>query len=56
MNIDFASVAKALKDINYSGYLTLECDAYIKSPEDIEAKVKNLCESVKKLDNIISEA
>ncbi len=27
--IDFASVVKALKDIDYKGYFTLECDAYM---------------------------
>lgn len=55
MDIDFTKVAKALKDINYQGYLTLECDGYIKSAEDIEEKVKSLCLAVKRLDALIEE-
>lgn len=30
-NIKFEPIVKALKDINYSGYLTLECDAHYKN-------------------------
>ena len=48
-------VAKALKEINYNGYLTLECDAYVKSAENIEEKVKNLCLAVKRFDKLIEE-
>lgn len=31
MSIDFNAVAQALKQINYSGYLTLEADSYLKN-------------------------
>ena len=27
--IDFVPIVKALKEINYKGYFTLECDAYM---------------------------
>lgn len=54
MDIDFSLVAKALREINYQGYLTLECDRYVDSPENIEQKIKNLYDSVKRLDDMIS--
>jgi len=51
MDIDFAAVAKALKDIGYSGYLTLEADSYLSSfsVEDTYKGVCNLKDSVKKI-------
>ena len=51
MNIDFEPIVKALKEINYDGYFTLECDSYLKAynAENIEEGVKNLSDSVKKL-------
>ncbi len=51
MNIDFAPIVKALKDINYDGYFTLEASYYIenlKNP-DISECVKNLYNSAKRL-------
>lgn len=53
MNIDFERVARALKEINYQGYLTLECDGYVKSSENIEEKVKELCLAVKRIDSMM---
>ena len=52
MNIDFAAVVKALKDVEYSGYLTLEADRYLTSytEENIYDGIVKLYESVKKLD------
>lgn len=51
MSIDFESVVKALKDINYSGYFTLEADRYLDSyaPEDVFSGLKNLSASARKL-------
>ena len=51
MQIDFSEVAKALKDIGYSGYLTLEADAYLNAytDENLFEGVKKLLESVKKI-------
>ncbi len=54
MNIDFASVARALKEINYSGYLTLEADSYLKkfNEDTIYDGVKDLALSAKRLAEI----
>lgn len=54
MNIDFASVARALKEINYSGYLTLEADSYLKkfNEDTISDGVKDLALSAKRLAEI----
>ena len=51
MDIDFASVVKALKDIGYSGYFTLEADRYLEdyAPENVFAGLKDLSGSVRKL-------
>ncbi len=51
MDIDFVSVVKALKDIGYSGYFTLEADRYLEgyTPEKVFAGLKDLSASVKKL-------
>jgi sugar phosphate isomerase/epimerase len=54
MNIDFASVARALKEINYSGYLTIEADSYLKkfNEDTIYGGVKDLALSAKRLAEI----
>lgn len=44
MNIDFDAVTKALKDIGYSGYLTLEAEAYLKAYDET-----NILEGMKKM-------
>ena len=51
MQIDFDAVVKALKDINYSGYFTLEADAYLNAytEENVFIGVKKLAESAKRL-------
>ena len=50
MDIDFEKVVKALKDINYSGYFTLEADAYLSAwADDPETGIKNLASSAKQL-------
>ncbi len=55
MNIDFVEVAKALKEINYNGYLTLEADNYLQNhtADNIFDGLKNLAASARKLDDII---
>ena len=55
MDIDFAKIAAALKDINYSGYLTLEADQYLKSynSDNVFDGVKKLLESVQKIGNMM---
>ncbi len=51
MNIDFQKVVKALKDIDYKGYFTLECSYYLAGAdkEDVIPGIKNLALSAKKL-------
>ena len=51
MNIDFAEVVKALRDINYGGYFTLEADRYLHgyAAEDVFDGLKDLSASVRKL-------
>lgn len=51
MSIDFDAVVKALREIGYSGYFTLEADAYLKKFDCLTVYdgVKNLCEAAKKL-------
>lgn len=51
MQIDFDAIVKALKEINYSGYLTLEADCYLNAytPENVFNGAKKLYESVDRL-------
>lgn len=53
MDIDFIPIMKALKEIGYSGELTLEADAYLKDYKDrVFEGIKNLADSAKKLREI----
>ena len=51
MKMDFEAIVKALKDVGYNGYLTLEADAYLKTytPDNVFEGVKRLYESVDRL-------
>ncbi len=51
MDIDWDAVTKALADIGYSGYFTLEADTYLKAftEEDLPKGCKNMAEAAKKL-------
>ena len=51
MNINFEGVVKALKDINYDGYFTLEADSYLGAYNKDNAfdGIKNLASAAKKL-------
>lgn len=51
MQIDFDGVVSALKEINYSGYFTLEADAYLGgfTKETAELGIKNLADSARRL-------
>lgn len=57
MDIDFAPIIKALKEIGYKGYFTLEADQYLRNynAENIFDGIKNLSASAKKLVEIYSE-
>jgi len=54
MNIDFNAIAKALKQIQYQGYFTLEADAFLKdySIENVQDGVLKLAESAKQFRTI----
>ena len=58
MNIDFNAIAKALKDINYQGELTLEADRYLSqyNEENVAQGVCELAKSARKLEELIKEA
>lgn len=57
MNIDFAAVARALKEVGYKGYLTLEADAYLKqyTPETALEGIRQLALSARRLDELINQ-
>lgn len=54
MDIDFGAVVKALKDIDYKGFLTLEADRYTTdcNAETLFGKVKEMADSAKKLSDM----
>ena len=54
MNIDFSAIVKALKEIGYSGYLTLEADRYLenRTEENIFNGICELAKSAKKLSDM----
>ena len=58
MNIDFVAIAKALKDINYQGELTLEADRYLNAynKDNVYEGVCDLAKSARKLEQLIKEA
>lgn len=51
MQIDFAAVVSALKEIDYSGYFTLEADRFLKdyTPENVFDGIKKLADSARRL-------
>lgn len=51
MDIDFTPVLKALKEINYQGYFTLEADRYLSdyTADNIFDGIKKMADSAKKL-------
>lgn len=57
MKIDFVPIVKALKDINYSGYFTLEADRYMEAynKENAFYGVQELAKSVRKLADMFEE-
>lgn len=58
MNIDFVAIAKALKEIDYRGYLTLEADTYLNSynKDNIFEGICKLAESARRLETLIKES
>ena len=51
MNIEFKPIVKALKEINYNGYFTLECGTFLKdyNKDNVYEGLKKMAESAKKL-------
>lgn len=58
MDMDFNEIAKALKDISYQGYLTLEADSYLNkfNKDNVLEGIKNLAESARRLEKLIENA
>ena len=58
MNIEWEGVAKALKDINYQGYLTLEADRYLSAfnSDNVFEGVCDLAKSARRLEQMIKES
>ena len=58
MQIDWDAVAQALKEVGYSGYLTLEANSYVKSTEaatedEVQKKLLELAASARRLEALI---
>lgn len=55
MDIDFVSVAEALKEINYTGYLTLEADMYLEkyTSENVFRGICELAASARRFDELM---
>ena len=58
MNIDFMPIIKALKEIGYDGYFTLEASSYLEifTVGNVESGVHNLSAVAKKLADIFEQA
>ena len=57
MNIDFDAVIKALQDIGYSGWLTLEVDRYChdSTPDNVYEKVVKMAQTAEKIAQMMGE-
>lgn len=57
MDIDFVPIVKALKDIGYDGYFTLEASAYLKDfePQNVPYGVQKMADSARKLAEMFEE-
>ena len=57
MEIDFKEIVRALKDVGYSGYLTLEADRYLKaySAENVFSGIKKMADAAKRISEMFEE-
>lgn len=57
MLVDFEAIAKALKEINYDGYLTLEAVSYLSAYREktLGEGLKKLAQSVRKIDDLMKK-
>ena len=58
MDVDFVPIVKALKDIGYNGYFTMECDRCFRDcpPEKTLEKFQDMAAAARKLANMIENA
>ena len=49
MNIEFAPIVKALKEVGYKGEFTMECNGFVKAQEDLEAGLKKLAATARRI-------
>ncbi len=58
MNIDFEAMVKALKEIKYDGYFTLEADAFLRdyTSENVFEGIKKMAEAARRLADMFEEA
>ena len=57
MDINFVPIVKALKEIDYKGYFTLECGTFLKgyNSENVYFGIKGMADSVRKLADMFDE-
>ena len=57
MDIDFASIVKALKAINYQGWFTLEADQYLNpyTSDNIMEGIQKMAQSTRKLADMFDQ-
>ena len=58
MSIDYAPIVKAMKDIGYAGYFTLEADAYLSkfTKENLFEGIQNMAAAAKRLSDMFENA
>ena len=49
MQIDFAPIIKALKEIDYKGDITMECDGFISNSKNVAQALKELANTARKI-------
>ena len=57
MDMDFDAIAKALKEIGYDGYITLEADRYLSAynEDNVFEGIKNLAASARKFADMVEK-
>ena len=57
MDIDFIPIVKALKEIDYKGYFTLECGTFLKdyNAENVFDEIQKMAVSARKLADMFEE-
>lgn len=57
MQMDFGAIARALREIGYEGYLTLEADRYLSAftPETVDQGIRDLAAAARRLERLMDE-